>query len=81
MSLSFRLEKVYNLLKEHLTPKKQEAQSGKWICAWIMLEHMHVLIHPSIFLSDVLEFLSGFECGGDWSCLMSFLSSYFLWDI
>lgn len=77
MSLSFRLEKVYNLLKEHLTPKKQEAQSGKWNCGWIMLKQLHVFICPSIFLSGVLEFLSDFECDGDWSCLMYFLSYYF----
>ncbi|XP_030338832.1 DNA-directed RNA polymerase III subunit RPC5 isoform X1 [Strigops habroptila] len=28
MGIQAKLEKVYNLLKEHLTPKKQEAQSG-----------------------------------------------------
>lgn len=71
--LSFRLEKVYNLLKEHSTPKKQDAQSGKWNCAWIMLKHLHLFIHPSIFLSEVLECLSGFKCGGDLFNVFSFL--------
>lgn len=49
-SLFFRLEKVYNLLKEHLTPKKQETQSGKWICVWIVLKQGHI----SVFLGVVV---------------------------
>lgn len=61
--LYFRLEKVYNLVKEHLTPKKQESQSGKWNCVDYLETHASLYFWVifccfSLFLSVLCLILS-----------------------